>query len=104
MSKLKCNCGNILSNVSESNKIDYAIYDEHGDTLINVWVCDNCKNVHIESNHHDIDGWYKPQKDDIKDTHRKEVKAMFEKIDRNIMVEIDQAEKELVDNFFSKGA
>jgi len=58
MAKLKCKCGNVLSNTLSSNKTDYSAYDEHDETLISVWICEECKSVHIESDYHGINGWY----------------------------------------------
>lgn len=39
MSKLQCHCGNIMSNVSDSNKVQFTCVDAQDDTCVDLWIC-----------------------------------------------------------------
>lgn len=72
MAKVKCPCGEVLSNVSDGNKISYTCYDDHEEEVLNIWVCPCGDWVAFEIN--DADGkikrkwaWYKKKED--KDTN-----------------------------------
>ncbi len=81
MARLKCLCGNLLSN-SSNPEIEYEVFNDeemmelidrsekelgaalnYGGPKVSMWKCPNCKRLAIFEAHNDIVlQWYKPEK------------------------------------------